>query len=127
MDNLSLQDVRVLAKHSHHHLITHTDENGRTALHWAVINKRFDVADALLALGANPLVKDKFGKTPMGYTNPMVLSERDWRIRTSVVVQFWKKNTPRAQELQQSFALSLSHNQTIHALVRAQAIQMRMQ
>lgn len=126
MDNLSIQDVRVLAKASHHHLITHTDENGRTALHCAVINKRFDVADALLALGANPLVKDKFGKTPMAYTNPMKLTERDWRIRASVVVQFWKKNAPRAQELQQSFSLSISHNRTIHALVRAQEFQLRM-
>ncbi|HEL2982002.1 hypothetical protein D7Y57_03530 [Stenotrophomonas maltophilia] len=97
MNKLSLQDVRVLANTSRQHLITHTDEQGRTALHWAVINKRFDVADALVAYGANPLAKDKKGKTPMDFANRCVNQEQDWRLRTSVIAQYWLKMAPIEQ------------------------------
>ena len=41
------------------------DENGSTALHWAVFYEYGDIVKLLLMHGANPFVKDKNGITPI--------------------------------------------------------------
>lgn len=105
MENLTLQDVRVLLSVSPTQLVSAQDNQGRTALHWAVLNKRFDVADALVAYGANPLAKDKHGKTPMDYADCRVLEDREWRLRTSVIAFYWKSYVKHIQGQGQPFAI----------------------
>ncbi|NPA12901.1 MAG: hypothetical protein GXO45_02815 [Aquificae bacterium] len=41
------------------------DENGGTALHWAVFYEYEDIVKLLLMHGANPYIKDKNGITPI--------------------------------------------------------------
>jgi len=105
MENLTLQDVRVLLNVSPTQLVSAQDAQGRTALHWVVLNKRFDVADALVAYGANPLAKDKHGKTPMDYADCRVLEEREWRLRTSVIAFYWKSYVQQIEGPGQPFAI----------------------
>jgi len=41
------------------------DENGGTALHWAVFYEYGDIVELLLMHGANPYIKDKNGISPV--------------------------------------------------------------
>ncbi|WP_349967099.1 ankyrin repeat domain-containing protein [Wolbachia endosymbiont of Armadillidium arcangelii] len=45
------------------------DDNGETALHWAALKGYKDVVTTLLEKGANPLIKNKNGKTPRDLAN----------------------------------------------------------
>jgi ankyrin repeat protein len=45
--------------------LNRTDEDGRTALHWAVINKDTKTAETLLKQGADPDLTDRFGMAPL--------------------------------------------------------------
>jgi len=124
MENLTLQDVRTLVTVSPDRLLEAVDAHGRTALHWAVINKRFDVANALVAFGANPLKPDKFGKTPMDYADRSVLKEREWRLRTSVIAQYWKRNAPVEQSALTDFRVKVALRS--HSLEQSQSTNVRM-
>ncbi|MBF0238342.1 MAG: ankyrin repeat domain-containing protein [SAR324 cluster bacterium] len=50
-------------------MIHHTDQQGRTALHWAALAGHPDVFEMLLEYHANPHLKDQDGKTPLDYPN----------------------------------------------------------
>ncbi|KAE8136425.1 heterokaryon incompatibility protein-domain-containing protein [Aspergillus pseudotamarii] len=60
--NLRKEAARLLA--------TGLDTNGRTPLMRAVIDRRVDLAEALLALGAETEAQDKHGKTALHYALP---------------------------------------------------------
>lgn len=45
------------------------DNEGKTALHFAVLNGNLEVVRSLLAHGANPLIRDVFGNTPLHCLN----------------------------------------------------------
>ncbi|WP_051654723.1 ankyrin repeat domain-containing protein [Persephonella sp. IF05-L8] len=45
--------------------LNYQDENGGTALHWAVFYGYKDIVQLLLMHGADPLIKDKDGITPI--------------------------------------------------------------
>ena len=45
------------------------DDNGMTDLGFAALGHKNDAVRVLLAAGANPKVKDKFGLTPLDHTN----------------------------------------------------------
>ena len=47
--------------------LNHGDENGRTALHYACMLKKFTLAERLVAFGGKLTIADKFGKTPTHY------------------------------------------------------------
>lgn len=67
------------------------DSDGKTALHWAVINKQFDLADVLLALGADINQVDSSGKTPLDYATGSSLRERSWTLRGYIQSQRGKR------------------------------------
>lgn len=50
-----------------------TDEQGRTALHWAVMREDRSLAQSLLKNGADKKVKDSSGKTPGDYAKEIKL------------------------------------------------------
>lgn len=61
-----LFELKVLIKSMSRSDLDKKDANsGRTALHWAVLNKNFDCARQLVSAGASLDVQDKQGKTPL--------------------------------------------------------------
>jgi hypothetical protein len=60
---------RILAKSMD--LVNHQNNRGKTALHYAAILNKFDVAQLLVRAGANPNVKDKNGATPYSSTGDL--------------------------------------------------------
>ena len=53
------------------------DDDGMTALHWAVVAHRVDVARALLAAGADVNAVDRFGYTPLQYAATIDFGDAD--------------------------------------------------
>lgn len=45
------------------------DQNGTTALHYAVMYKNYNLTKLLVSYKANPLIKDNRGVTPLDYAN----------------------------------------------------------
>lgn len=48
-------------------LINAQDEDGFTALHWAAMRRNADQIKLLMTYGANPEIKNKYGRTPVDY------------------------------------------------------------
>lgn len=46
-------------------LLNETDDDGRTALHWAVFYNKYDAVVALTELGAKDYIKDNYSLTPI--------------------------------------------------------------
>lgn len=46
-----------------------SDQNGTTALHYAVMYKNYNLTKLLVLYKANPLIKDNRGVTPLDYAN----------------------------------------------------------
>ena len=49
--------------------VNNSDQNGTTALHYAVMYKNYTLTKLLVSYEANPLVKDNRGVTPLDYAN----------------------------------------------------------
>ena len=48
------------------------DEQGKSALHYAVLANRADITQVLLSKGASVVIKDNRNKTPLQYSKEMV-------------------------------------------------------
>ncbi|MEI0603013.1 ankyrin repeat domain-containing protein [Brachyspira alvinipulli] len=55
--------IKEIASHSDN--IDDIDNNGRTALHWAVYYNKYDAVAALIELGAKTNIKDDYSLTPL--------------------------------------------------------------
>lgn len=61
--NGNIEIIKDISKYGN--LLDETDNNGRTALHWAVYYNKYDAVVALIELGAKDYIKDNYSLTPI--------------------------------------------------------------
>ena len=61
--NGNIEIIKDISKYGS--LLDETDNNGRTALHWAVYYNKYDAVAALIELGAKDYIKDNYSLTPI--------------------------------------------------------------
>jgi len=74
--------------------IDHQDKWGRCALHVAVAQGKCGAVKALLQAGANPLLKDNAGKTPL----EVAVAKKQWRCRNVLLTFKYKGHSLQERE-----------------------------